>query len=167
MQFESPKIIKVTDYHVDEEEETLYLEMELALGGDFQQIIDNIKVNPLNEDQIYEFFVQIMLALMCVHDKNIVHGDVKPKNMLLFDENKKILKLSDFGSARDLKKSLLYTARGTWAYLAPEQRNGEGFTFLADVFASGLIVIELCGLSIPLNPNLDLSVELSRRGYTE
>jgi serine/threonine protein kinase len=60
--------------------------MELALGGDFQKVVDNAKVKPLSEDQIYDYLVKMILALMCVHDKKMVHGDVKPKNMLLVDE---------------------------------------------------------------------------------
>jgi serine/threonine protein kinase len=52
------------------------------------------------------------------------------------------------------------------AYLAPEQRNGAGYTSLVDVFAVGLVGGELCGLSVPFNPDLDISLELSRRNYS-
>ena len=61
----------------------------------------------------------IILALECLHDRNIVFWDLKAENVLVFDDG--YVKLSDFGSARQLKEGVKEIMKlGTPLYFAPE-----------------------------------------------
>jgi serine/threonine protein kinase len=81
--------------------------MEFAAGGEFTSVVEAAKKEPLQENIIYQYFTQLVLALISVHDKGINHGDVKPANIVIMKKGKREVKLADFGSARNIGESLL------------------------------------------------------------
>lgn len=88
--------------------------------GDLYKHINSQRGNLLPEDQILNWFVQLCLALKHVHDRKILHRDIKSQNVFL--TKKGVVKLGDFGIARVLNSTveLARTCIGTPYYLSPE-----------------------------------------------
>ena len=79
------------------------------------------------------------------HDSQIIHSDIKPDNILC-SEDFSVIKLADFGIARDTEATgLTATGRtvGTFAYMAPEQFEGKEADARTDIYAFGLILYEM------------------------
>lgn len=83
--------------------------MSLSPGGTLADYIQKRCNSLLDEDTILHFFVQILLALHHVHNKLILHRDLKTQNILL-DKHQMIVKIGDFGISKILvSKSKAYT----------------------------------------------------------
>lgn len=81
----------------------------LHVGGTLAEYIQKRCNSLLDEDTILHFFVQILLALYHVHNKLILHRDLKTQNILL-DKHQMIVKIGDFGISKILvSKSKAYT----------------------------------------------------------
>lgn len=94
--------------------------MEYADGGDVGSLIKDAKGCYLQESLILDIFTQSCLALKHIHDRKIVHRDIKAQNIFL--TKKKIVKLGDFGIAKVLNSTmqLCKSIVGTPYYLSPE-----------------------------------------------
>ncbi|XP_010893685.1 serine/threonine-protein kinase Nek8 isoform X2 [Esox lucius] len=91
------------------EDKALMIAMEYAPGGTLADYIQKRCNSLLDEDTILHFFVQILLALYHVHNKLILHRDLKTQNILL-DKHQMIVKIGDFGISKILvSKSKAYT----------------------------------------------------------
>ncbi|GMS86696.1 hypothetical protein PENTCL1PPCAC_8871 [Pristionchus entomophagus] len=90
---------------------------------------------------------QMISAVDYFHENNLIHRDLKPKNVLF--ANKYILKLCDLGIATERKvegeneSTLNRSYGGTRLYMSPEQRAGQAYSSKIDVFSLGLIFAEL------------------------
>ena len=106
---------------------------------------------------------ELLATLAAVHARGVVHGDVKPANLLYRDAGADAeLVLGDFGLAQLVADgSEERAARGTLAYMAPEQRRGV-VTPAADVYAAGVILVELLAGSAALAPWLGNRAALLR-----
>jgi serine/threonine protein kinase len=117
-----------------------YLVMELVEGPTLAR---RISEGPLPLDEVGALGVQVAEALAYVHEREVVHRDVKPGNVLLGPDR---VKLADFGLARLLSDDTRHTRTGhtigTAAYLAPEQVTGDGVSAAADVYSFGLVLLE-------------------------
>ncbi|XP_072319175.1 serine/threonine-protein kinase DCLK2 isoform X2 [Eucyclogobius newberryi] len=123
----------------------LYLVMELVKGGDlFDAITSSAKYT---ERDASVMVYNLAAALKYLHGVHIVHRDVKPENLLVFEypDGTKSLKLGDFGLAT-VVEGPLYTVCGTPTYVAPEIISESGYGLKVDVWAAGVITyILLCG----------------------
>ncbi len=142
-----PYIIRVLDFGV--ENEIPFLVMDYAPRGTFRQRY--LQGRPLPAAPLVSFMKQAAAALQYGHDKNLIHRDVKPENMLL-GPNDEVL-LSDFGFAliahNSASKSPTETA-GTAAYMAPEQLQGKPRA-ASDQYALGVIAYEWLSGSCPFH----------------
>ncbi|XP_071383407.1 serine/threonine-protein kinase Nek5-like [Centroberyx affinis] len=95
--------------------------MEYCDGGDLMKKINMQRGVPFTEEQVVDWFVQICLGLKHIHDRKILHRDIKAQNIFLTDGGMKA-KLGDFGIARMLNNTmeLARTCVGTPYYLSPE-----------------------------------------------
>lgn len=98
-------------------------------------------------------FVQLLLALLHVHSKNILHRDIKSQNIFLSKGG--ILKLGDFGISRVLNSSasMAKTMVGTPFHLSPEMCNDEPYNAKSDVWALGCLLYELITLKRAFDGN--------------
>ena len=98
----------------------------------------------IGEQRVWRFFLQICLALEVIHDKGIVHADLKPSNLLMAGRDQQ-LKLTDFGISQNLSPGYNFTHEfaGTLSYCSPEVLKGEPYNSKADIWALGCILYEL------------------------
>jgi serine/threonine protein kinase len=121
----------------------LFYIMELVEGGSVRQLLDS--TGGLPWQVVVNCGRQICSALQCAHNHGVIHRDLKPGNLFLTREG--IVKLGDFGIARDVSASDL-TAQGltvgTHAYMAPEQITGDAsISGKADLYALGCCLYEM------------------------
>jgi hypothetical protein len=139
-----PGVIAI--YDLDEERQLIA--MELCRGGSLR---DRLSFGPLSPPQALSAIAQLASALEIAHARGIVHGDIKPGNLLLRNAlgdalaplSNDELVLCDFGIARLADDGQALSAQlGTLAYMAPEQRRGE-LSPAADLYSAGLVLREL------------------------
>ncbi|NXL71006.1 NEK3 kinase, partial [Leptocoma aspasia] len=131
----------------------LYIVMEYCDDGDLMQKIKHQGGNLFPEDTILHWFVQMCLAVKHIHDKRVLHRDIKSKNVFLTQTGK--IKLGDFGSARLLAHPMSYacTYVGTPYYVPPEIWESLPYNNKSDIWSLGCILYELCTLKHPFQAN--------------
>lgn len=97
-------------------------------------------------DKIHDIFEQLLEALAYAHAKRIMHCDVKPANVILFDGTD--ARLSDFGLARHARKTVVASGSGTLGYMSPEQAMGRP-SFRSDVFSAAMILYRMLTGELP------------------
>ncbi len=138
-QLSHPSIITLHDMGIDEATQTPYLVMEFLEGQPLDRLLDRGSV-PF--PRACAWAAEVACALGVAHRKGVIHGDVKPANMLITDDGR--LKLMDFGMARlashDSKATPLV---GTPAYWCPEQILGKPQDARSDLFSLGVVLYEM------------------------
>lgn len=143
---EHPNIIKFRDFFI--ENDTLCIAMDYADGGDLWQKIYSSETY-ISENQILDWFAQICLALKHIHDRKIIHRDIKSSNIFLTSMN--IVKLGDFGISSFLghTNDFLKSFAGTYIYLSPEIIHQRPYNYKTDIWSLGVVLYELCALKPP------------------
>ncbi|KAI1457383.1 checkpoint kinase 2-like protein [Annulohypoxylon moriforme] len=129
------------------EKNAVYLVLELAPEGELFNYI--VMKQKLSEAETRKLFIQLFQGIKYLHDRNIVHRDVKPENILLTDKDLHV-KLADFGLAKIIgEESFTTTLCGTPSYVAPEilaEVKHRKYTKAVDIWSLGVVLyICLCG----------------------
>ena len=95
---------------------------------------------------ILDFAEQVLAALAHAHEHRIIHCDIKPENLILFDED--LLRLTDFGIAKVAMRTVVGSASGSLGYMAPEQAMGRP-SARSDVFSAGLLIYQMLTGELP------------------
>lgn len=97
----------------------LFIEMEYCSGGTLADFLSQLS-KPMKELEILIIFDQIVSAITYIHDRNIVHRDLKTANIFMTDE--KVFKIGDFGICKVLGSRIIgsSTVVGTPHYISPE-----------------------------------------------
>lgn len=121
-----------------------YLVSEFIDGGDVRSHI-NAGAVP-DDDQLRAFICGVTSGLEILHANQIVHRDIKPENIILRDGNWATPVIIDLGLSRllDQTSMTIYPwAAGTWPYMAPEQLRGERAINQTDLWALGVVAVEV------------------------
>ncbi|MDY6805762.1 MAG: serine/threonine-protein kinase [Cyanobacteriota bacterium] len=118
-----PNIVRVSDFFVEEGQP--YMVMDYIPGKTLGEIA--IGKEPLPEAIAIDYIKQIGQALKVVHEKNLLHRDVKPQNIMLKEGSDRVV-LIDFGIAREFAadRTVAHTALVSDGYAPPEQYWAEG-----------------------------------------
>ncbi|VDC05017.1 unnamed protein product [Peniophora sp. CBMAI 1063] len=167
-------IVRYHDRHVDRDQGILYILMEFCGGGDLSSVIKSAQRTgrPIAEETIWNYFMQILLALQHCHHPNgharssssasdsgeggkerrpqILHRDLKPDNVFLDEMN--AVKLGDFGLSKALTQATLaVTYVGTPYYMSPEVIQEKAYDSKSDIWSLGCLIYELCALHPPFH----------------
>lgn len=115
----------------------IFIKMELLTG-----LVDYIRAHPLTVADVVQLGCDICMALMALQREKIIHRDIKPANIFVHSSGH--FKLGDFGVARTMEKTRSnLSAKGTFAFMAPEvARGGEG-DYRVDIYSLGLVLYRL------------------------
>ncbi|XP_071083384.1 poly(ADP-ribose) glycohydrolase-like [Haliotis cracherodii] len=121
---------------------TLFIFAEFCDGGDLHQFL-NDSVSRIPEDLVVCWMTQVLFALEYLHARNILHRDLKPKNIFLTRQAH--AKLGDLGIARVLAQpaDMASTLIGTPCYMSPEILLQEGYNQKADIWSLGCVLFEI------------------------
>jgi serine/threonine protein kinase/formylglycine-generating enzyme required for sulfatase activity len=132
--------------------------MELLTGRTLRRVMEEEGV--VGESRALDLVVQILAALAAAHDAGVIHGDVKPDNLVLVGEgDSERLVLVDFGLA-SLQAANARSVGGSPPYMAPEQLLGR-LDRRSDQFAAGLILHELLTGDLPRRRPTGMSIHES------
>lgn len=138
-----PNIVKLYEY--GDWKGGVYIAMELIQGTSLRKLLQH---TPFSLKPALEILLQICHAINHLHSHGVIHGDIKPENILITDHNQ--VKVIDFGIARILKdlspQSEGNEGRfiGTPVYMSPETReNPKNISVQSDIYSLGIIAYEL------------------------
>ena len=145
-----PNVIGYKEAFWDEKSSTLNIVMEYADGGDLQSKINIMKNENgfFNESLIWHYSIQMIQGLKALHDKKIMHRDLKSANIFLVKENLQC-KIGDMNVSKVMKDNLLRTQTGTPYYASPEVWMNKPYSYKSDLWSIGCIIYELCELRPP------------------
>jgi eukaryotic-like serine/threonine-protein kinase len=133
-----PHVVHI--YFVGHQERSPFLAMELVSGPTLAQRLER---GPLPFANVIEIALQVVSALQHAANFDIVHGDIKPSNLLMVDDQ--TVKLSDFGLARRMSESLVkhHSITGSPNYISPEGALGEPTDVRSDMYSLGVMLFEM------------------------
>ncbi|GAC1700896.1 MAG: hypothetical protein NVS9B4_03180 [Candidatus Acidiferrum sp.] len=137
-QISHPSVIALHDMGFEESTSTPYLVMEFLEGQPLDRLLEQGSI-PL--PRACALVAEAAVALGAAHRKGVIHGDVKPANILITDEGR--AKLMDFGMARLASGDSAGQLLGTPAYWCPEQIMGKPQDAKSDLFSLGVVLYEM------------------------
>ncbi|WP_405086875.1 serine/threonine protein kinase [Microbispora sp. NBC_01389] len=157
-----PGVVDVYDYGVTDvpgDGSTAYLVMRFVDGEPLDRLLT--RIGRIGPEPAMELIAQAASALQAVHERGIVHRDIKPGNLLVRPDG--TLVLTDFGIARADSGSRLTDAGmvlGTAAYCAPEQAEGAPVTPAVDIYALGVVAYECLAGQRPFDGESPVTIAL-------
>jgi calcium/calmodulin-dependent protein kinase I len=134
-------------------EDTLFIVMELMEGGELYEEI--VKRKTFTEKDAAEIVRQLCEALAYLHERGIVHRDLKLENLLLKKKGGLEIKLADFGLSKLYSGQALQTACGTPFYVAPDVLMGTGYGPAVDMWSVGVLLYVLLSGRLPFAADSD------------
>ena len=130
-------------YAIEDDDDSQSIVMELVRGITLRQIL---AAGPPDPGAARDIVVQIAGAMLEAHQAGLVHGDLKPSNVM--QEGGSRIRILDFGLATQGDATVstsvaLSDPQGTVAYMAPEMLSGGGSSVKTDVYALGVMLYEL------------------------
>ena len=135
-----PNIIRIRDQGTTKS--FLYYAMEYIDRGDLGHYL---RKGPIKTDLAVQLFMQIASGLKALHEREIIHRDLKSNN-ILFRKDDEIV-IADLGSAKNLATSIDLTLHGeiigTPFYMSPEQFNSGSIDYRSDIYSLGILFYEM------------------------
>lgn len=142
-----PSIINIYDV-VDSGTEQ-YIVMEYVAGTTLRKYMESHK---LSLNNVLDIAIRVAEGLQHAHNRNVVHCDIKPLNILIDNDLKP--KIADFGIAKMISnQTMVYTNSiiGSVHYISPEQAEGGKVTNLSDIYSLGVVMFEMLTGQVPFN----------------
>lgn len=164
-----PNAIQVMDFGVTDDQ-TVFIVMELLDGISMQKIIEKEKILPV--DRVVFIYKQICAAVAAAHNKNVIHRDLKPDNVIILNYNtpSELVKVLDFSIAKitspDSKgpdaKGLTEVGLvvGTPQYMSPEQAQGLELDKRADIYSLGVTLYQMLTGILPFTAASSMALAL-------
>ena len=144
-----PNILSVFD--VGESNGSMFIVLELVEGRTLDSYISNLKTGSgIPVKQALDWVLQITRGLKAAHDKNIIHRDIKPHNLMLTNNDQ--IKIMDFGLAKLTTAASITksgTSLGTLSYMSPEQAQGLSADHRSDIWSLGVVLYEMLTAELP------------------
>ncbi len=155
-----PHIVQVYDFGYTSKA-LPFFSMEFIEGKDFKTFIPE-----LEPQKLYSVIFQTCLTLEFLHLKEIIHGDIKPSNILISLDKKGIpqMKFTDFGIARYGKVCDFSQWKGTIPYLAPEIIRGDEYNHQVDLYSLGVMLYQVLTGSLPFEESDVMSIAMDHLG---
>jgi hypothetical protein len=157
-QLSHPHVVMVID--AGEDGGHPYIVFEHVSG---ETLKDRVRRGPLPIGEAVAYAIEIGRALDAAHERQLVHRDIKPQNVLIDEEGR--AKVTDFGIARSLEldaRQLTAAGRvvGTTDYVSPEQALGQDVTPQSDIYSLGIVLYELLAGEVPFKGESSVSVAM-------
>uniref|UniRef100_A0A7N5P365 non-specific serine/threonine protein kinase n=1 Tax=Ailuropoda melanoleuca TaxID=9646 RepID=A0A7N5P365_AILME len=171
-----PHIVRILDVYenMHHGKRCLLIVMECMEGGELFSRIQERGDQAFTEREAAEIMRDIGTAIQFLHSQNIAHRDVKPENLLYTSKEKDaVLKLTDFGFAKETTQNALQTPCYTPYYVAPEVLGPEKYDKSCDMWSLGVIMyILLCGFppfysntGQAISPGMKRRIRLGQYGF--
>lgn len=141
-----PNTVRLYDFGTTSKNE-MYLVMEYLDGRELRDVMQQ---GPMAIGRVINLGTQLLDGLAEAHAIDVVHRDLKPGNIFICKDrrNREVVKILDFGIAKSLgeaQQAITNTGQviGTAPYLAPELYLSDNCTLAADVYAAGLLMLEM------------------------
>ena len=132
-------------------------------GGDLYKKLFKESNKHFDENTIIKWIIQLLLGLSYIHDKQIVHRDIKTKNIFIQSGN--FLRIGDFGIAKFFNQTqTMNKIVGTPLYMAPECfKQNNKYSYKSDIWSLGCCIFEMCNLKHAFQGNFfpAVSVKIS------
>jgi diguanylate cyclase (GGDEF)-like protein len=146
----------VTIYDLGESGDVAFIAMELMVGRDLQEMIYG-KRRLLVTDTL-NMAIQVAAGLSYAHQRGVVHGDIKPSNIMVLGDN--LVKIADFGIARmaaSVESKPEDAIYGTPPFMSPEQIQGKPIDARSDIYSLGVVLYYLLTDRLPF-PEEDIDL---------
>uniref|UniRef100_A0A6C0DYS9 Protein kinase domain-containing protein n=1 Tax=viral metagenome TaxID=1070528 RepID=A0A6C0DYS9_9ZZZZ len=140
-------------FDILEKEDELIILMELCNGG---ELTTEIKIG-LDFDTVYNYYCQILNGYSHLLNLDIIHRDIKSANILLSND-KKTVKIGDFGLSKILSDNLNNTICGSPLWMSPELLNQQNYDTKSDIWSIGVLLYEMVYGSTPFSKSNGLKI---------
>ena len=147
-----PNVIGYKEAFWEDKSSSLNIIMEYADDGDLQKKINKKKNEGkfFKEQLVWLYSIQMIEGLKALHDKKIMHRDIKSANIFL-TKKKYQCKIGDMNVSKVIKEKVLTTQTGTPYYASPEVWRDEPYSYKSDLWSIGCVIYEMCTLRPPFN----------------
>ena len=153
-----PNIVSIFD-RGEADDGTYYIAMEYLSGGTLKDRI--LKRGALSPRTAAAVALQIAEALRAAHERDVIHRDIKPHNILITGSGD--VKVTDFGIARAASSSTMTRTGhilGTAHYISPEQAMGEPVGPASDLYSLGIVLYEMLTGEMPFDADTPLGIAM-------
>jgi eukaryotic-like serine/threonine-protein kinase len=153
-----PNIVSIFD-RGESEDGTYYIAMEYLPGGTLKDRI--VRRGALPAHTAAAVALQMAEALRAAHERDVIHRDIKPHNILVTDSGD--VKVTDFGIARAASSSTMTRTGhilGTAHYISPEQAMGEHVGPPSDLYSLGVVLYEMLTGELPFDADTPIGIAM-------
>ena len=152
---EHPNIVNI--YDVGSENGMYYIVMEYVEGITLKTYIE--KKGRLNFKEAISIAIQVGRGIEAAHNKNIIHRDIKPQNIIISTEGK--VKVTDFGIARAATSNTIHAdVMGSVHYASPEQTRNGYVDARSDIYSLGIVMYEMVTGRVPFDGDSTVAVAI-------